>query len=57
MNFKFTTRDFKIFLLGVFGAFLFAVIYDWKDVKQSFLDGYEDGYNAYGQKQQDDKQK
>lgn len=41
MNFKITSRDIKVFFLGVFAAFVFVTIYDWKDFKKGFADGYK----------------
>lgn len=43
MKFNITGRDFKFFILGVFAAFIFSVIYDWEDNVESFKKGYEDG--------------
>ena len=37
MNFKITSRDFKIFMLGVLAMFIFMLIYDWDNAKAGFL--------------------
>lgn len=41
MNIKITGRDIRIFLFGVFAALIFVIIYDWKDFKRGFADGFE----------------
>ena len=43
-----TRRDSKFFLLGIFAAFTFAVIYDWEENVESFKKGYSEGREAYG---------
>jgi hypothetical protein len=35
-----TKRDIKFFFFGVLFMFLFEMIYDWKDVKRAFTEGY-----------------
>ena len=46
MKFNITRRDFKFFILGVFAAFIFSVVYDWEDNVKAFKNGYEDGRSA-----------
>lgn len=45
MNFKFTSRDFKFFILGIFAMFVFVIIYDWSDFVDGFQSGYDRGFN------------
>jgi len=37
-----TKRDVKFFLFGVLFMFLIEIIYDWKEVKRAFNDGWKD---------------
>jgi len=38
-----TKRDVKFFFLGILVMFLFEIIYDWKDVKRAFSEGWKEG--------------
>lgn len=40
MNFKFTKRDFKFFMIGIFAMFVFVIIYEWDDFEKGFKNGY-----------------
>lgn len=33
-------RDIKVFLFGVFSWLIIQVIWDWKEIKQDFIDGF-----------------
>jgi hypothetical protein len=39
---KITSRDLKLFLLGMLSMLLITIIYDWKD----FVAGFKDGFNG-----------
>jgi hypothetical protein len=39
---KFSSRDVKIFLLGMLTMSLIIIIYEWKD----FVAGFKDGFNG-----------
>jgi hypothetical protein len=39
---RFSSRDVKIFLLGMLTMFLILIIYEWKD----FVAGFKDGFNG-----------
>ena len=55
MRFNITSRDFKFFILGIFAAFIFSVIYDWEGNMESFKKGYEDSLNGevYGKSKEE----
>ena len=38
-----TKRDVKFFFLGILVMFLFEIIYNWKDVKRGFNEGWKEG--------------
>ncbi len=42
MNIKFTSRDFKFFILGALAAFVFVIIYDWEEFEKGFKGGAPD---------------
>jgi hypothetical protein len=46
MKFKIKGRDIKFFILGVFAAFIFSMIYDWQDNVKAFKNGFEDGVSG-----------
>ena len=39
MNFKFTNRDLKFFILGLVAAFTFVIIYDWEEFEKGLKGG------------------
>ena len=43
---KKNNRDFKIFVLGMVTFFAIQTIYDWKQVKEDIIRGWNTGYNA-----------
>jgi len=44
---KISGRDIRIFFLGMFCMLLIILIYDWKDFKR----GFAEGYNSTGKEQ------
>ena len=42
MKVKFTSRDFKFFILGSLAAFVFVIIYDWEEFEKGFKGGAPD---------------
>jgi hypothetical protein len=39
---KITSRDVKVFLLGMLAMFLITLVYEWPE----FMEGFKDGYNT-----------
>ena len=40
-----TKREIVFFFLGLVTMFIFEIIFDWKEVKSGFQDGYNDARN------------
>lgn len=48
MNLKIKMRDVRFFFLGVFTILLIEAIFDWKSVKQDFIDGFKGAQTETG---------
>lgn len=42
---KVTSRDVRVFVLGMLAFLVFESIYNWKDTKESFMRGWNNGYS------------
>ena len=40
IKFDVTKRDVKFFFLGVLALFIFESLYNWKETKSAFMDGW-----------------
>lgn len=43
---KVTSRDVRVFVLGMLAFLVFESIYNWEESKAAFMDGYHSGRNS-----------